>query len=112
MGASQLLLRRRSGWKCSLQMANSPLLLLSGCWESPEVLTHCEDLEFAGQGQRKTPVADAKTLVQIILLLPRKTAANVRMEGSMVFVDFLGGIEALVGAIWQHPASANSRWHV
>ena len=35
----------------------------------PEVVASCYHFQFAGQGQRKTPVADAKTLVQIILLL-------------------------------------------
>jgi len=35
----------------------------------PEVTTKCGNFKFAGQGARETPVASAKTLVQIILLL-------------------------------------------
>ena len=47
----------------------------------PDVLTNCEDVEFLdsrGRRNKKTPVTNAKTLVQIILLLPREQAANFR----------------------------------
>ncbi len=68
----------------------------------PEVLTNCENFKFSGKGQRETPVADAKTLVQIILLLPGEQAAKVRMEASRVFVGFLGGNVALVDEILEN----------
>ena len=57
----------------------------------PEVGALCDHFQLSGQGQRETPVANAKTLVQIILLLPGEQAAKIRTEASMVFVDFLGG---------------------
>ena len=62
----------------------------------PEVATTCDYFQFAVQGQRKTPVANAKTLVQIILLLPGEQAARMRTEASRVFVAFLVGSRALV----------------
>jgi len=68
----------------------------------PEVTTTCSNFKFAGQGQRETPVANAKTLVQIILLLPGEVAAKVRTQASRVFVDFLGGNAALVEEILQN----------
>ena len=40
---------------------------------------------------RKTPVADAQNIIQIILLLPGEQAARVRMKASEIFVRFLGG---------------------
>ena len=51
--------------RCALGLPSYP----SRNWEVPEVVASCYHFQFAGQGQRKTPVADAKTLVQIILLL-------------------------------------------
>ena len=49
---------------------------------SPEVVASCYHFQFAGQGQRKTPVADAKTLVQISLLLPGEQAAKVEFDAA------------------------------
>ena len=46
------------------------------CEHYPEVAANCRYLKFAGAGQRETPVADAKTLVQIILLLPGELPAT------------------------------------
>ena len=46
----------------------------------PEVAAACSYFKFAGRRQRKTPVADAKTLVQISLLLPGEQAAKVQFE--------------------------------
>ena len=42
----------------------------------PEVAAACSYFKFAGRRQRETPVADAKTLVQIILLLPGEPFLN------------------------------------
>ena len=49
-----------------------------------------------------TPVADARNIVKIILLLPGEQAAKVRLEASRVFVGFLGGNLALVDDILQN----------
>ena len=53
---------------------------LDGRGPGPEVVALCYHFQFSGQGQRETPVANAKTLVQIILLLPGEQAAKVRTE--------------------------------
>ena len=65
----------------------------------PEVAPTWSYFKFDGAGQRGKPVADAKTLVQVILLVPGEQAAKVRTETSRVFVDFLGGNVALVEEI-------------
>ena len=41
----------------------------------PEVKAICFDFKFPGQGQRDTPVTDAKGIVEIILLQTTKQAA-------------------------------------
>ena len=41
--------------------------------DHPEVTTNCNDLKFPGKGQRKTPVASVRGIVEIIMLLPGRT---------------------------------------
>ncbi len=79
---------------CSANAARKEFTRLAEC--HPEVAAGCRYFKFAGRRQRETPVADAKTLVQIILLLPGEQAAKVRTEASRVFVDFWGGNVVLV----------------
>ena len=43
--------------------------------DHPEVTTNCSDLKFPGRGQRKTPVASVRGIVEIIMLLPGRDAA-------------------------------------
>ena len=42
----------------------------------PEVLTGCSNFKFLGRGQRETPVA--RTIVEIIMVLPGRAASQVR----------------------------------
>lgn len=51
---------------------------------NPEVVAKTDNLKFPGKGQRKTPVADAVTLVEISYLCPGKVAAQSRRLGSEV----------------------------
>jgi hypothetical protein len=46
--------------------------------------------------QRDTPVADLATIIEIIMLLPGRAAAGVRMEVCKLFVRYLGGDLSLV----------------
>lgn len=61
-----------------------------------EVVGRGDNFKFPGQGQRETPVTDAKGIVQILMLLPGKAAASFRMEAAKVMVRFLGGDLSLV----------------
>ena len=62
----------------------------------PDVLTDCSYFKFSGRGQRETPVADARTVVEIIMVLPGRAAARVRKAAADVMVRYLGGDPALV----------------
>ena len=62
----------------------------------PEVLTNCSYFKFSGRGQRETPVADARTVVEIIMVLPGRAAARVRKAAADVMVRYLGGEPGLV----------------
>ena len=57
----------------------------------PEVATNCSKIKFEGQGQRPIPVADARGITEIILLLPGTAAAQFRKKSADVVVRFLGG---------------------
>lgn len=54
---------------------------------------------FDGQGQRDTPVTDAKGMVAIINRLPGKRAAQFRMKSADLVVRFLGGDQSLIDEI-------------
>lgn len=62
---------------------------------SPEFSEH----QFPGQGQRKTPVATARGLVTMLMLLPGPNAAAFRAKASEVLVRYLGGDESLIHEI-------------
>ena len=61
-----------------------------------EVLTECHDFQFAGRRQRPTPVASARGIAQIIMVLPGRTAAQFRKHSADVVVRFLGGDLSIV----------------
>ena len=65
----------------------------------PEVLTNCSNFKFSGRGQRETPVAEARTIVEIIMVLPGRAAAQVRRAAASVMVRYLGGDLSLVEEI-------------
>jgi hypothetical protein len=65
----------------------------------PDVLTGCSNFKFSGQGQRETPVADARGVVEIIMVLPGRAAARVRKAAADVMVRYLGGDPGLVEEI-------------
>ena len=48
----------------------------------PDVHSFCVDFRFPGQGQKDTPVAGIRGLVEIIMLLPGEGAARVRRQAA------------------------------
>ena len=65
----------------------------------PEIATNCSNIKFEGQGQRPIPVADARGITEIILLLPGTASAQFRKKSADVVVKFLGGCPSLVEEI-------------
>lgn len=65
----------------------------------PEVSTKCGNLKFAGPGQRFTPVAHLKDLIEIAWLCPGKHATEFRRTGAATLCRALGGDLSLVDEI-------------
>ena len=57
------------------------------------------NFRFTGRGQRDTPVADARGIVEVIMILPGRAAAHVRKAAADVMVRYLGGDPSLVEEI-------------
>ena len=62
----------------------------------PEVGSDLSNFRFAGRGQRDTPVADARGIVEVIMILPGRAAGQVRKADADVMVRYLGGDPSLV----------------
>ena len=62
----------------------------------PDSLSSVTNFKFSGPGQRPTPVADARTLVEIVMVLPGRTAAMHRRKAADIIVRYLGGDPSLV----------------
>jgi hypothetical protein len=69
------------------------------CNAHPEVNAMCVLFKFQGQGQRPTPVTDARGMVTIINLLPGPRAAQFRASSAEILVRYLGGDKTLVDEI-------------
>ena len=67
--------------------------------EYPEVTSGCCDFKFKGRGQRGTPVACVRGIVEIVVLLPGRHAARVRRQAAELLTRFLGGDLSLVDEI-------------
>lgn len=57
----------------------------------PEVLTKCQDFQFEGKGQRKTPVVDKEGALYILGLLPGAIGTAYREEVAKLVVRYLEG---------------------
>ena len=82
------------------------------CEGNPEVVPLCHNFKFVGQGQRPTPVTDARGMVMIINLLPGSNAAKFRASTAEVLVRYLGGDKTLIeeinrNAVYQESVSKN-----
>ena len=67
--------------------------------DHPEVTTNCSDLKFPGRGQRKTPLASVRGIVEIIMLLLGQHAARVRRQAAELLVRYLGGDLAIIDEV-------------
>ena len=65
----------------------------------PEVSPNWRDFRFPGRGQRDTPVANVRGIVEVIMLLPGHTAAGVRRLASELLCRYLGGDISVVDEI-------------
>ncbi len=74
---------------------------------SPELSTRCGRLKINGKGN-ETPVADAKTLIEIVWLLPGKKAHAFRRQSSEKVCRLLGGDLSLVSEIESRHAKLQS----
>ena len=62
----------------------------------PEVTEFFGDFKFRGQGQKKTPVADLRSAVELTFLLPGRHAARIRRQAAELLCRYEGGDLALV----------------
>ena len=62
----------------------------------PELSTACSNFKFSGRGQRETPVAEVRTIVEVVMVLPGRAAAGVRKQAADILVRYLGGDASLV----------------
>ena len=75
--------------------------------EGTECAQRCAQHRINGKG-KLTPVADAKTLVEIVFLLPGKTAREFRRQSAAKVCRLLGGDTTLVSEIEQRRAALES----
>ena len=64
-----------------------------------EVGATCSHYRFPGRGQRDTPVADVRGIVEIVMLLPGRQAARIRRQAAELLCRFLGGDLELVDEV-------------
>ena len=57
----------------------------------PEVYPNWINFRFPGRGQRETPIADVRGIVEIVMLLPGRHAARVRRQAAELLCKYLGG---------------------
>ena len=64
-----------------------------------EINDKIADFKFSGQGQRITPVSDAKGIVEVVMLLGGSHAALVRRQAADLLVRYLGGDPTIVDEV-------------
>ena len=57
----------------------------------PEVYPNWRNFRFPGRGQRETPIADVRGIVEIVMLLPGRHAARIRRQAAELRCRYLGG---------------------
>lgn len=90
------------------QNGNPSLYFARLCDTYPDVRTSCSHFKFPGQGQRDTPVTDARGIVKILMLLPGRKAATFREQAADTLVRYLGGDETLIAEIHAIRAEAEA----
>jgi hypothetical protein len=61
----------------------------------PEVLTNVQTYKFPGAGQKGTPVADKRTIIEIISLLPGKVGGETRRASTELLLKYIEAPEEL-----------------
>ena len=61
------------------------------CERYPQMNDRIAYIQFPGQGQRETPVTDARGVAEVVMLLPGHHAARVRRQAAELLVRHLGG---------------------
>ena len=84
----------------SSNVASNVVLRLKATY--PEVASSWCIYKFSGRRQRDTPVTDARGAIELIMLLPGKTAAMARQSAANVVVRYLGGDVTLVQEVMNH----------
>jgi hypothetical protein len=69
------------------------------CTQHPEVVGLIDDFMFHGQGQRPTPVVDARGAVYLMNVLQGQQASLFRIHCADVVVRYLGGDQTLIADI-------------
>lgn len=64
---------------------------INGILQGEEVAGRVGHFKFPGQGQRETPVCDAETMTQIIMVLPGRWAAQVRAAFAKIICAAMAG---------------------
>jgi len=63
----------------------------------PDLTQKVSQIKFGGRGNQDTPVPkNLATLIEIIFLLPGRSAAKVRQSAAQIFVRYLGGDLSLI----------------
>ena len=65
-----------------------------------ETVSGTYSFRFPGQRGPPTEVVDLPTALQIIMLLPGKAAAAIRLKASVLFIRFLGGDLSLIADVY------------
>ncbi len=84
----------------SSNVASNVVLRLKATY--PEVTSSWCIYKFSGRRQRDTPVTDARGAIELIMVLPGKTAAMARQCAANVVVRYLGGDVSLVQEVMAH----------
>jgi hypothetical protein len=78
----------------------------------PEVLRKTENFQFAGKGQRLTPVTDLQGFGEIVVLLPGKVAAAVREKAVRTLIRAMKGDLTLVEEILDRIQNPEDLWNI
>jgi hypothetical protein len=68
----------------------------------PEVHGNGVNFKFPGRGQRNTPVAGVRGIVEIIMMLPGYQAARVRRQAAELLCRWLGGDLTIIDEVCQN----------
>ena len=87
----------------------NPSMTISRIYEEyPELKDDVKFVQFHGQGQRRTPVMNSQAFIELVQVLPGKTAARFRRKGAAVLARYLRGDVTLIPEIAGNAANASA----